>query len=328
MVRQLRIQYKGAVYHVTCRGNERRSIFKDNRDKNFFIKSLTESIEIYNIILYCYVLMDNHFHLLLETPLANLSEFMRRFNITYTFYYNHRYERVGNLYQGRYKSLLVDKESYLYVLSRYIHLNPIRIKKFDGVSLREKGKYLKEYKWSSLPGYLNKKEKVKYINYRMILEEYGEDNQKGRKLYWEALKEDISKELDIKKKIVGGSILGNTEFIEKIKDGFLDKDSKEIPSIRRIVKYILKDKIVKVVCKNTGVSIDEIKVTKGVMRQILMEFLYRYGGMKGSEIGKFFDLDYSTVSVGRKRLKGKMKKDKKLEALFDKINEDLSIIKI
>ena len=153
MARALRIKYKGALYHITSRGNERRNIFRGDQDRKFFIQTLKESLNTYNVILYSYVLMSNHFHFLLETPLANLSEFMRRFNITYTSYYNRRYNRVGHLYQGRYKSILIQKESYLNILSRYIHLNPVRIEKIQNISLLEKEKYLKQYKWSSLKGY-------------------------------------------------------------------------------------------------------------------------------------------------------------------------------
>ncbi len=128
MARALRIQYEGALYHITCRGNERKAIYRDDQDRKVFLELLINGIETYNIILYCYVLMDNHFHLLLETPLGNLSEFMRWFNITYTSHYNRRQKRSGHLYQGRYKSILVEKETHLYILSRYIHLNPVRIK--------------------------------------------------------------------------------------------------------------------------------------------------------------------------------------------------------
>ncbi len=97
MARPLRIQYPGAVYHVTCRGNERKDIFKDDADRERFVRILSQAAEIYSIKLCSYVLMTNHFHLLLETPLANLSEFMRNFNITYTGYYNRRHKRVGHL---------------------------------------------------------------------------------------------------------------------------------------------------------------------------------------------------------------------------------------
>ncbi|NOX97363.1 MAG: addiction module toxin RelE, partial [Nitrospirae bacterium] len=117
MARPLRIQYPGALYHLTCRGNEKKAIFGDDTDRETFLHQLQDSLKAYSSILHCFVLMDNHFHLLLETPLANLSEFMRQFNITYTSYYNRRHKRVGHLYQGRYKSILVDKENYLVILS-------------------------------------------------------------------------------------------------------------------------------------------------------------------------------------------------------------------
>ncbi len=169
MARPLRIQYPGAVYHITCRGNEKREIFKDDRDKRIFIKILTRSTKIYNIKVFSYVLMYNHFHLLIETPLGNLGEFMRHFNITYTSNYNRRHKRAGHLYQGRYKSILVEKEAYLAILSKYIHLNPIKTKAMEKKLDREKAQYLKSYKWSSLSGYINKRKKEELIDYKMVL---------------------------------------------------------------------------------------------------------------------------------------------------------------
>jgi len=97
MTRALRIKYKNALYHITSRGNERRNIFENGSDRDFFLKTLKESLNTYHVILYSYVLMSNHFHLLLETPLSNISEFMNQFNITYTIYYNRKYKRVGHL---------------------------------------------------------------------------------------------------------------------------------------------------------------------------------------------------------------------------------------
>jgi len=145
MARPLRIQYEDALYHVTCRGNERKAIFRDDHDKNLFLELLNDGLKTYHIILYCYVLMDNHFHLLLETPLANLSKFMRWFNITYTSHHNRRHN----------KSILVEKKSYLHILSRYIHLNLVRTKQEGKLPLSEKKKYLRKYTWSSLLGYID-----------------------------------------------------------------------------------------------------------------------------------------------------------------------------
>lgn len=326
MARPLRIQYPGAVYHVTCRGNERREIFRDDKDRKTFLEILSQSIEIYNIRLYSYILMSNHFHLLIETPFGNLGEFMRHFNITYTSYFNRRHKRVGHLYQGRYKSIVVDKDEYLSVLSRYIHLNPIRTKQVKGKAGEEKIEILMNYNWSSLPGYITKGKKEKIIDYEKVLDEYGGDNAKGRKAYEKRIKEDIAQGLEIRDKIIGQSIIGGEEFIEWIKDKFIKGErDRECPPLRDLQRYRAKEEIMRVITKETGKSFEEIKAEGRNLRQIAMDILYRIGSIKGVEIGKMFGVDYSTVSQGRKRLREKMQKDKKLRELVARIEQNLSI---
>lgn len=328
MARPLRIQYPGAVYHITCRGNERKEIFKDDTDRQTFLETLIQSAKTYNPKLFSYILMENHFHLLIETPLGNLGEFMRHFNITYTGYYNRRHKRVGHLYQGRYKSILVDKEPYLSILSRYIHLNPVRTKTMEKKTEREKVKYLKGYRWSSLHGYISKREKKGFINYAMVLGEYGGDNDRGRATYKERILSDIMGKIEIKDKIIGQSILGEDKFIEWIKDTFLQKEKdRECPSLRAIQRYKAKEEIMGVIEKETGQDIETIKAEKGSIRQAAMDLLYRMGGLTGVEIGEIMGVDYSTVSQGRKRLREKLKKDRKLQQLIDSIEARLSIRK-
>jgi putative transposase len=138
MARPLRIQYPGAYYHVTCRGNERREIFVDATDQQIYLERLSTSLETYNVVLLAYVCMTNHFHVLVSTPEGNLAEFMRHFNISYTSAFNNRHNRVGHLYQGRYKSFLIDADSYLLEVSRYIHLNPVRIAASGRISVEKK----------------------------------------------------------------------------------------------------------------------------------------------------------------------------------------------
>src|SRR3972149_9967591 len=238
MARPLRIQYSGAVYHVTCRGNERKEIFKDDRDRKTFLEILAKSSNIYNIKIFSYILMSNHFHLLIETPLGNLGEFMRHFNITYTGYYNRRHKRVGHLYQGRYKSILIDKQEYLSILSRYLHLNPIRTEQMKKKTEKEKINYLMRYKWSSLLGYMDEREKEEFIDYKVVLQEYGGDNERGRKRYRERIYSDVTDGLEIKDKIIGQSILGGDTFIDWIKERFLKgKQEREHPSVREIKRY-------------------------------------------------------------------------------------------
>jgi REP element-mobilizing transposase RayT len=328
MARPLRIQYENALYHVTCRGNERKAIFKDDYDKNVFLELLNDGLKTYNIILYCYVLMDNHFHLLLETPLANLSEFMRWFNITYTSHYNRRHKRIGHLYQGRYKSILVEKRSYLHIVSRYIHLNPVRTKQEGKLTLSEKENYLRNYRWSSLLGYIDETRRGSIIDYARILESYGGDNKKGRRLYWESLCNDLSTGIDIKEKVIGGSILGSDMFINWAKDTFLPAKSREIPAVQRLKKYTAKDKIIDALCKETNKSFDEIKKERGIIRQMAMDLLYRVGGLSGTEIGEMMGVDYSTVSQGRKRLRENLKRDKHLSQIIKRVEADLSMVKI
>ncbi len=330
MARSLRINYEGAIYHITSRGNERRDIFKTEKDRYKFITILRESLKIYNVILYSYVLMPNHFHFLLETPLANINEFMRQFNITYTYYYNKNYNRVGHLYQGRYKSLLVQKENYLNILSRYIHLNPIRIKKFQDPSFSDKKKYLREFKWSSLRGYIDSNNSESFIDYKTVLSDYGGDTKRGRENYWQTLQSDIGSEIEMKKNIIGGCLLGDDDFVKKMKEKYLGKNHKEIPAIRKIYNYCLTEDVIKIVCQETGDDFEAIKKEAGSKRQILMEMLYSYAGLKGREIGKLLDLDYSTVSVGRKRLRSKITNDNNCDVsnLVRRIRNKLSIIKI
>ncbi len=166
MARQHRIQYPGAYYHITSRGNERQKIYRDDLDYQTFLEKLAASLDVYNVSLLAYVCMTNHFHLFLTTPDGNLSEFMRHFNISYTSAFNRRHKRSGHLYQGRYKSFLVDEDTYLKGVSRYIHLNPVQIKKYARLPATDVIKVLSAYKYSSFTGYTNLKACVDFINYQ------------------------------------------------------------------------------------------------------------------------------------------------------------------
>ena len=129
MARPLRIEYKGAWYHVMSRGNQKQPIFYNDLDRKKFLKILGESSRTFEVEIHGYVLMENHFHFLLTTPRGNLSRFMHQFNSAYTIHFNRIHQLVGHLFQGRFRSPLIEAERYLYKLSRYIHLNPVRKKR-------------------------------------------------------------------------------------------------------------------------------------------------------------------------------------------------------
>lgn len=128
MARPLRIEYPGAVYHVTSRGNARHHIVADDRDRAQFLTLLAQVIGRFGWLCHAYCLMDNHYHLLLETPRPNLSRGMRQLNGRYTQAYNRRHQRVGHLFQGRFTAILVEKDAHLLELCRYVVLNPVRAK--------------------------------------------------------------------------------------------------------------------------------------------------------------------------------------------------------
>ena len=140
MARPLRIEYPDALYHVTSRGNRQEDIYLDDQDRNAFLKTLSRVCDRFNWVCHSYCLMSNHYHLMIETPEANLSEGMRQLNGVYTQTLNRNHSRVGHVFQGRYKAILVQKDSYLLELSRYIVLNPVRASMVHSA---------KDWRWSS-----------------------------------------------------------------------------------------------------------------------------------------------------------------------------------
>jgi REP element-mobilizing transposase RayT len=320
MARPLRIQYEGVVYHVTCRGNERKDIFKDDADRERFLRILSQAVNIYSVKLCSYVLMTNHFHLLVETSLGNLSEFMRHFNITYTGYYNRRHKRVGHLYQGRYASILVDRDAYLSVLSRYIHLNPVRLKEHEKTPHKEKLRLLLSYPWSSLQGYLRRRKKEPFIAYDLALGEYGGDTDRARKAYAKALYAELDKVFEMRREVVGGSVIGGATFLDWVRETFLEASKdRERPSVKGIHSHVGKEVVFKAIQKETGKDIDILRRERGPFRQMAMELLYTRGGLTGPAIGALFGIDYSAVSQERKRFREKLSEDRKLKALYERI---------
>ena len=166
MPRPLRKQFGGAKYHVSVRGNGRRRIFQSDADQQRFLFQLQEALERDDVILYAYVLMSNHYHLLVETPRGNLARFMHRLNTAYSTYYRYKHNHSGSVLQPRYKAKLVKGDEYLIRLTRYIHLNPIRIRRLDSLPGPEKVAELNRYQWSSYGGYVRKDREEPYVNYR------------------------------------------------------------------------------------------------------------------------------------------------------------------
>lgn len=329
MARPLRVQYEDAYYHVTCRGNARQEIYARDSDRSTFLDLLKRSSEIYQVEVLGYVLMENHFHMLLKTPLANLQEFMRQFNISYTAYYNRMYNKSGHLYQGRYKAFLIDGDHYLQEVSRYIHLNPVRVKRKSTWSERDKRKYLVGYRWSSYSSYISARRRLKLLKVGEILGNFGGDTVWGRKNYRGFVEEGLGKEIKSPLEMGRGhGIVGDEEFVGRIKDRFLRKTvrDREVPAIRKVIRQVAPPRILNAVSKVTGVGRKELmrRGLRQVSRGLVMEMLYRYGGLNQREVGEILGVDYSAVSVGRKRFRELVRRDKGLLRIMDEIKKALS----
>lgn len=326
MARPLRIAYPYAFYHVTCRGNERKEIYKDDQDRSVFLEKLQTSLEIHGVKLHAYVLMKNHFHLIVETPKANLSEFMRLFNIVYTGTYNRRHHRVGHLYQGRFKAILVEKDTYLLELSRYIHLNPARVRPIRQRGFKEKLRYLKRYPWSSLGGYLSVREREPWVTYDEVLGYVGGSHRRYAEFIEEGLQEGYTTPWE---RVRGQMVLGEEGFLERVMGKWM-KDSasvREQPALRSL-RAVGVEKVLDEVARHFKIESQELRRRRTRYRDeraVGMEFLYRYSGLSQMEIGRQMGgLDYTAVSRERKRLREKMGSDIQLRRSLKQIEASLT----
>lgn len=324
MARQLRIQYPGAYYHITCRGNERKKIFLDDDDRRRFLYLLEESLETYQALLYAYVLMDNHFHLVVQTMRANLSEFMRRFNICYTGWFNYHHNRCGHLYQGRYKALLVDADNYLLELSRYIHLNPVRVGRLRKCDYQERWLNLRCYQWSSLPDYINDKKVVDFVNYDIILGMVG-GRRAYRRFVVDGLKEGIE---DPFGDVQYQTILGDDDFVARVKSKYIEEGSlREQPMYRDMISGMIDPEIV-LRCVARVMKVDQGELMKrergGIARGIAAEMLYKYSGLTQVQIGELLGgVDYGAVYQLRYRMKERLTQDNALQLQYRNIEQTI-----
>ena len=172
MARPPRIDFPDALYHVTSRGNGRQQIFWTDDDRQRFLGQLADGVDAAAIVLYAFAMLDNHFHLLARTPQANLSQFMQRLNTSYALYARFKHHRPGHQFEGRFKARLVEDESYLRTLTRYIHLNPIKIAACRKLERPARVRRLEAYAWSSYPGYVDAQKRLDFVCYD-LLADYG-----------------------------------------------------------------------------------------------------------------------------------------------------------
>jgi len=308
MSRPLRIQYPDAWYHVMNRGRRGEEIFAGKNDYHAFIELLKELVEDYNVKIAAYCLMSNHYHLLVQTPEANISRSMRHLNGVYTQHFNRTHLCDGQLFRGRYKSIIVDGDSYLLELLRYIHRNPLE------AGLVEK---LNKYTWSSHKGYLSAADKWDWLHKDFILSLFSKIKAESTRRYQGFVSKETPEEINqilARKKLP--TAIGSEHFIDKIKEIFFsNKTHEEVPESRFLAPDA--NKIVEEVCKYYKVTRDDILVSKrGHFNEprnvaIYLTRCIRNDTLKG--VGRAFGIDKNS-SVGSvvARVKREMEKDKNI----------------
>lgn len=309
MARPLRIEYPGALYHVTSRGNEQKDVYKNRRDREQFLSYLESAAERYGAIIHAWCLMSNHYHLLLETPGGNLSQIMRHINGAYTTYFNVKRKRAGHLFQGRYKAILVDADAYVAELSRYIHLNPVRagmVKKPE------------EHEWSSYRQYVGLAEPSAWLTTDFILGCF--NGKSAERSYQEfvnaALVQDIESPFQT---VVASTILGNTDFVREISQQHLagKQPDRNVPAIKRLSRPTL-EKIISTVDSEIGAQ-------ESLSRKVSIYICHRYSGARLREIGEHFGLSDVAVSQASRRMRVTSEKDAAVMELLKRIVKTLGL---
>jgi REP element-mobilizing transposase RayT len=332
MARALRVQFEGAIYHVTSRGIERRPIYRTEQDRCRFLDDLFENVETHHIRLYAYALMSNHNHLLFETPRANLSAFMHQLNSSYTIYFNHRHGRTGHLLGGRYKAKLVEGDEYLLNLTRYIHLNPVKIRGLAGVPLPEKRKRLRRYRWSSYRSYAGLSRRQDGVDYGPLTELVAQGRSNQARAYRGYVESGLAEEDRELMEAMGRSskAIGLEPFCRWAEEAYQDLVAEQGQptdvTMRRVESAPTAEEILNAVTDETAVTLAEMRVwgCTSDARLLAMRLLNELGGLTQRQVAERLGFrDGSTVSRRLAEIGKRMKDDRSFRQTYDRIRRSV-----
>jgi len=312
MARPLRIEYPGAFYHVTSRGNEQKDVFKSQKDREKFLDYLASATERYGAVLHAYCLMSNHYHLLLETPEGNLSQVMRHINGAYTTYFNVKRKRAGHLFQGRYKAILVEFDEYAMELTRYIHLNPVRA---GMVALPE------DYSWSSYRSYIGLSSAPDWLRFGNILAHFGNSAANAKSGYRAFVEDLLGTEYESPlKETLGTAVLGSEGFVAMIAQTHIAAkgEDRTIPGLQAFASRPEPEDILSAVSSVMGGN-------EKLARQVGMYLCHRHSGKKLKEIGVLFGVKETAIAEARRLLSRKLKEDRQLAKTVEIVRNKLKI---
>lgn len=338
MARLLRLERPGAWYHLTARGNEQRLIYREERDRVHFLELIPGWLEHFDCRLHAYVLMDNHYHLLLQTRQPNLSRAMQWLNVSYSVWFNRRHQRVGHLFQGRFKAVVVEPESWALGLSRYIHLNPVRVGRLrlskeqqraqrQGIGVQasreliaQRLSQLRQFRWSSYPAYTGYAQSPDWLEVRSVLAFGGgrpaERTRRYRAYVEEAIRESLAERPW--EELVGRLALGSREFVQGLVDHAEARapESQWAQSVRRRPGF---EHVVAVVERLKGAGWEQFRDRHGDWGRDLVLYLARKETLLSlSELAVASGSSNAVaVSMGIKRFGQRLQRDKALRRIVE-----------
>ncbi|NVL89600.1 MAG: transposase [Desulfobacterales bacterium] len=321
MARQWRIQYPGALYHVLSRGNDHQDIFLSEKDKQLFLEIIGELTERFSVEAYAFVLMNNHYHLLLKTVRPNLSKAMQWLGTAYTRRFNLQNNKSGHLFQGRFKSILIENDAYLLRLSCYIHRNPLRA----GMIKR-----LADYPWSSYRYYAYKKKPPAWLATGLILSQLHAADK--RRAYRMKVQQYSNEKNSIWEDIKHGLIYGSQDFVDQIRSRYLsDSQQAELPQHNRMLGDIQPEVIVQRSSVILNCDLETMKQSRRVSetdknnRDMMIYHLWENGGITNEQIGQLFGLTYSSISRRVRDFSERCKKDKGLKKNYGWLKSQIKV---
>jgi putative transposase len=311
MARPLRLDYPDTYYHVLSRGNERRDIFRGQADYLKFLDLLEEMSDRFKVEVHAYVLMRNHYHLLIKTRQSNLSRAIQWIGVSYAGWFNRKHKRTGHLFQGRFKSFLIENDRYFTAMSFYIHGNPLRAGIVDNLC---------SYEWSSYRGYADRKHQTPWLTTDVILSR----NEGSRKRFIREQLAYLKKADNLLAELRHGLYLGGEEFAAECFKRIRGEERKEKPQ----VKLLLKGRDIKTltyqIVKQLGEKEPE-KVLKTKrrerrpLRDITIYLLNHLGLYTNREIGEVFGVGYTSVTEAAKRGGVYLQESEKLQKIAQRI---------
>jgi len=271
MARPLRLEFPDALYHITCRGNEQRAIFRSDRDRKAFLGFLAETVRRFGWSITAWVLMTNHFHLVIQTPQPNLSQGMHWFNSAYVGWFNRIHKRSGHLYQGRFKAFLVEKEAYFAEVLRYVVLNPVRAHMVERPE---------NYKWSSYRATAGLDAAPDWLDLDSVFPLFHDDRESAPSNYQEFVCAKIDSEDCLWDKLTNRIFLGTEAWTKDMRKVVETKPrSTDHPRAQRAVGRPQMHTIVDAVAKAAGTSAASIRETRGSLLRRLAAWIAWHEGL-------------------------------------------------